>query len=160
MVTVRAVNFSDAPFHIVIITNVGFSRLLLPFCLAALLLVFNSTVPWLSYTLACHLRCPGSIPVQPMWDLWWTTLHWDMFVPEYFGFPLSVSFHQCSIFFFVYVLVLPEVNTSEAWKPSKKKQCSFENRRISIRKYFHIFSLERVRVLTAFCRKRPIPLDP
>jgi hypothetical protein len=32
-----------------------------------------------------------------MWDLWWTKWHWDRFFPEYFGFPLSVSFHQCSI---------------------------------------------------------------
>jgi hypothetical protein len=32
-----------------------------------------------------------------MWDLWWTKWHWDRFVPEYFGFPLSVSFHRYSI---------------------------------------------------------------
>jgi hypothetical protein len=29
--------------------------------------------------------------------LWWTKWHWNRFFPEYFGFPLSVSFHQCSI---------------------------------------------------------------
>jgi hypothetical protein len=34
---------------------------------------------------------------QSMWDLWWTKCHWDRFLPEYFGFPLSVSFHRCSI---------------------------------------------------------------
>jgi hypothetical protein len=28
-----------------------------------------------------------------MWDLWWTNWHWDRFFPEYFGFPLSISFH-------------------------------------------------------------------
>ena len=28
----------------------------------------------------------------PMWDLWWTKWHWDRFLPEYFGFPLSISF--------------------------------------------------------------------
>ena len=39
----------------------------------------------------------GSIPDQSMWDLWWTKWHWDRFFPEYFGFPLSVSFHRCSI---------------------------------------------------------------
>jgi hypothetical protein len=33
---------------------------------------------------------PGSIPGQSMW-------HWDRFFPEYFGFPVSVSFHWCSI---------------------------------------------------------------
>jgi hypothetical protein len=32
-----------------------------------------------------------------MWDLWWTKWHWDKFSPEYFGFPLSISFHRCSI---------------------------------------------------------------
>ena len=32
-----------------------------------------------------------------MWDLWLTEWHWDRFFPEYFGFPLSVSFHLCSI---------------------------------------------------------------
>jgi hypothetical protein len=37
------------------------------------------------------------IPGQSMWDLWWTKRHWDRFLPEYFGFPLSISFHRCSI---------------------------------------------------------------
>jgi hypothetical protein len=32
-----------------------------------------------------------------MWDLWWTKWHWARFFPEYFGFPLSVSFHGFSI---------------------------------------------------------------
>jgi hypothetical protein len=35
-----------------------------------------------------------------MWDLWCTKWHWDRFFPpspEYFGFPLSISFHRCSI---------------------------------------------------------------
>jgi hypothetical protein len=32
-----------------------------------------------------------------MWDLWWTKWHWDRFFSEYFGFPLSISFHRCSI---------------------------------------------------------------
>jgi hypothetical protein len=32
-----------------------------------------------------------------MWDLWWTKWHWDRFFTEYFGFPLSISFHRCSI---------------------------------------------------------------
>jgi hypothetical protein len=32
-----------------------------------------------------------------MWDLWWTKWHWDRFFPEYFGFPLSISFHRYSI---------------------------------------------------------------
>jgi hypothetical protein len=32
-----------------------------------------------------------------MWDLWWTKWDWDRFFFEYFGFPLSVSFHRFSI---------------------------------------------------------------
>jgi hypothetical protein len=32
-----------------------------------------------------------------MWDLWWTKWHWDRFFSEYFGFPLSISFHRCPI---------------------------------------------------------------
>jgi hypothetical protein len=39
-------------------------------------------------------------------------------------FPLSVSFHQCSILIFIYMLLLLEGQTGEAWKPSKKR-CSF-----------------------------------
>jgi hypothetical protein len=41
---------------------------------------------------------PVSLPGQFMWDLWWTKWHWDRFFSESFGFPLSVSFHRCSIF--------------------------------------------------------------
>jgi hypothetical protein len=39
----------------------------------------------------------GSIPGQSMWDLLWTKWHWDRFFLEYFGFPLSISFHRYSI---------------------------------------------------------------
>jgi hypothetical protein len=28
--------------------------------------------------------------VQSMWDLWWTKWHWDRFLAEFFGFPLSI----------------------------------------------------------------------
>jgi type VI protein secretion system component VasA len=42
-------------------------------------------------------RRPGFDPGQSLWDLWWTKWHWDRFFPEYFGFPLSISFHRCSI---------------------------------------------------------------
>jgi hypothetical protein len=34
---------------------------------------------------------------QFMWDLWSKKWHWDRFFPEYFSFPPSTSFHQCSI---------------------------------------------------------------
>jgi hypothetical protein len=36
-------------------------------------------------------------PGQSMWNLWWTQWHWDRFFLEYFSFPLSISFHRCSI---------------------------------------------------------------
>jgi hypothetical protein len=36
---------------------------------------------------------PGSVHV----GLWWTKWHWDRFFPEYFGFPLPISLHRCSI---------------------------------------------------------------
>jgi hypothetical protein len=29
--------------------------------------------------------------------MWWTKWHWDRFFPEFFGFPLSISFHRRSI---------------------------------------------------------------
>jgi hypothetical protein len=44
-----------------------------------------------------HCGSPVSIQDQSMWDLWRTKWHWDRFFTEYFGFPLSISFHQCSI---------------------------------------------------------------
>jgi hypothetical protein len=61
----------------------------------------------------------GSIPGQSMWDLKWTMWHWDRFFFEYFRFLLSVSFHQCSIFIFIYLLLLPKGQTGAAWEPSK-----------------------------------------
>jgi hypothetical protein len=52
-------------------------------------------VPWLR-RLAAGLP-PGSIPGQSIWDLRWTKWHWDRFFSEYFGFPLSISLHRCSV---------------------------------------------------------------
>jgi len=42
----------------------------------------------------------GSNPEQPTWDLLRTDWQWHGVFSEYFAFPLSVSFHQCSIFMF------------------------------------------------------------
>jgi len=39
---------------------------------------------------------------------WWTKRHWDRFLSQYFGIPLSVSFHQCCTLIFIYTLLLPE----------------------------------------------------
>lgn len=42
--------------------------------------------------------CLNSLPGQSMWDLWGTMWNQDMFFSESFSFPLSISFHWCSIF--------------------------------------------------------------
>jgi len=42
------------------------------------------------------------------------------FSPEYSSFPLSVSFHRCSVLILVYMLLLPEKQMGEAWEPGKK----------------------------------------
>jgi len=49
----------------------------------------------------------GSIPGHSLGVLWWTVWHCDRFFSRYFGFPLSLSFHQCSILISTYVLHLP-----------------------------------------------------
>ena len=54
-------------------------------------------VPWLRRLVAGLSGGPASILGQSMWDLWWTKWHRDRFFSEYFGFPLSISFHWCSI---------------------------------------------------------------
>jgi hypothetical protein len=74
-----------------------------------------------------HSGSSNSMPGQSMWDLWWTKWHWDRFLSEYFSFPLSVSFHHCSILIFIYILLLPEGQMGEAWEPSKDR-CFFCNR--------------------------------
>ena len=34
---------------------------------------------------------------QTLWDLWWTEWHWARFFVRILRFPLSVTFHKCSI---------------------------------------------------------------
>jgi hypothetical protein len=53
--------------------------------------------------------------------------HCDRVFSQYFSFPLSVSFSQCSISIFIYMLLLPEGQTGEAWEPPKQ-QFAFGNR--------------------------------
>jgi hypothetical protein len=36
-----------------------------------------------------------------MWDFWWTKWHWDRFFFKFFDFPLSVSFHQGSLYSYI-----------------------------------------------------------
>jgi len=49
-----------------------------------------------------------------------TKWQWGGFCTECFGFPLSVSFHQCSTLIFTHTLLLPEGQTGEAWEASNK----------------------------------------
>ena len=49
------------------------------------------------------------------------------FFPNISFFSLSLSFHQCSALFFVYMLLLPEGQMVEAVEPSIKQRC-FGNR--------------------------------
>jgi len=46
----------------------------------------------------------SSIPGQSVWNLWWTKWHYDRFLSQHFGFPLSVSFHQWSILIIMFVI--------------------------------------------------------
>jgi hypothetical protein len=48
--------------------------------------------------LVSNYKVLALIPGMLMQDLWWMKQHWDRFCSEYFSFPLSVSFHQHSIF--------------------------------------------------------------
>jgi hypothetical protein len=34
------------------------------------------------------LRSLGLRPGQSMWDLWWTSWHWERFPSKFFGYPL------------------------------------------------------------------------
>jgi len=54
-------------------------------------------VPWIwRFVISLLPRRPGIKPGYSMWDLWWTKLYWGLFCLEFFGFPLSLSFHQWS----------------------------------------------------------------
>jgi len=45
--------------------------------------------------------------------------HYTMFLSQYFSFPLSVPFHQCSTPIFILLLFLSEGQTGEIWEPSE-----------------------------------------
>jgi len=61
---------------------------------------FQSLNPWVTAhavgRTASNRRKPSSIWGQLLWDLCFTKWHCDKFLAEYFVFPLSVSFLQCS----------------------------------------------------------------
>jgi hypothetical protein len=54
------------------------------------------------------------------------------------GFPLSLSFHLCSVLIFSYTLLLPEGQAGEIWAPSKKTKRFSEIGENCILKYFHL----------------------
>jgi hypothetical protein len=73
------------------------------------LIVFPLQIFWIkfsvhfSYIPCCLLHLPSFVHSgictglgQSTWDLWWTKWHWDRSFSEFFGFPLSVSFHHGS----------------------------------------------------------------
>jgi hypothetical protein len=60
-----------------------------------------------------------------MWDLWWKKWHWDRFFPEYFGFPLAISFDRCSIswkneksYIFHFIFITGLQNMPSGWGAS------------------------------------------
>jgi hypothetical protein len=62
---------------------------------------------------------------------------YNVFLPV-LQFPLSVSFHHCSILIFIYRLLQPEGQTGAAWEHSERKSLSGIGERW-IEDYFHIF---------------------
>jgi hypothetical protein len=68
--------------------------------------------------LRSYCASPCSIPGQCMWNLWWTKWHWYRVFSAYVGFALPIPFQQCSMIIFIYMLLLPEGQTDEAWKPT------------------------------------------
>jgi len=43
---------------------------------------------------ASHHGVPASIPGKFVLDLWWINWHWERVFSNYFGVPLSLSFHR------------------------------------------------------------------
>jgi hypothetical protein len=62
---------------------------------------------------------------------------------QYVGFSLSVSFHKFSILIFVYILILPEGQTSEAWE-LKKSSVLWEIRSIGEKSTVTWFSYSEI----------------
>jgi len=73
----------------------------------------------------CYRWGLDSIPGPSVWDLWCSNGHWDRFVSQYLCFPLKVIVPPV-LHTRLHLLLLPEGQTDEVWKRSKK-QCSFVN---------------------------------
>jgi hypothetical protein len=79
-----------------------------------------------------YRRGPDSIPGQSMWDLSYAKWHRDRASSEYFGFPLSVSFHHCSILISIYTFLSTRTNGRGLGTAHKKY--SFRKREVLDRK--------------------------
>lgn len=55
-------------------------------------------------------------------------MHWLRLLPAYFVFLLLVSFRQCSMLIFIYMLLLLEGQTGEVWKPAEENDVSESGR--------------------------------
>jgi hypothetical protein len=95
----------------------------------------HSSGNWIQ-TPACDRADP--ILISDQWHLWWTKWQWDRVFSEYFCSPLSISFHRR----FVYMLHLPQSQTEQAHKPSRKQTLSWIRGSLAITAIFH--SLQRV----------------
>jgi hypothetical protein len=69
------------------------------------------------------------------------------FFPEYFGFPLSVSFPPILHTHLTYTSLLPEGQRGEAWEPSKNNALS-EIMERWIERYFHLLVFEELMLQT------------
>ena len=69
-----------------------------------------------------------------------------MFSSQYFSFPLSVSFHHCSILIYIYMMFLPEWQITGTFRKqcSFCSFCSFGNREALDRKMCSGFQLSKV----------------
>jgi hypothetical protein len=52
---------------------------------------------------------PGSRPGHSILDVLWTKWHWYRFFSEFFGSPLSISFHRYSICIYVVIVINSQV---------------------------------------------------
>ena len=86
-------------------------------------------LPWLRRCSVawCHSGDPDLIPGYSIWDLLFPKWHCEKLSYQDFGFPLSVSLHQCPALILIFIPLLSEGPMGEAWEPTKK-QPSFANR--------------------------------
>ena len=57
----------------------------------------DQTVLWVRWSFTIE----AWVQSQCIWELWLTKWHWDRFFSHCFGFPPSLSFHQCCILIFM-----------------------------------------------------------